>query len=276
LKTALHHNQQKKEIEMRTDRTRTKEIEMSADRTQKKEIEMRTYRGNAIAVGVLFILCSAAAILSIVPLGATVDAPVDFPKLAGSDNAVVTTALIELVWAATGMGIAIGLYPVLRKFNPALALGSVAGRVVENVFVLVGALSLLALLTVSQEAVAAGSAGQASAVTASNLLLAVREWVHGFVAMIPFGIGSLMYSYVLYRSRLIPRWLSGWGLVGAALSLVATVYAGFTQDFGFTTVTNVLSAPIGLQEMVLAIWLIAKGFSAPALASVAATEERAA
>ena len=71
---------------------------------------MKSYRGNAIAVGVLFILCSAAAILSIVPLGATVGAPVDFAKLAGSDNAVVTTALIEFVWAATGMGIAIGLY----------------------------------------------------------------------------------------------------------------------------------------------------------------------
>jgi NADPH:quinone reductase-like Zn-dependent oxidoreductase len=93
---------------------------------------------------------------SIVPLGAPVGAPVDFAGLAANDNRVVLTALIEFVWAATGMGIAIGLYPILRKFNPALALGSVAGRVVENVFVLVGALSLLVLLTVSKQA--AGSA----------------------------------------------------------------------------------------------------------------------
>jgi len=233
---------------------------------------MKSYRGNAIAVGVLFILCSAAAILSIVPLGATVGAPVDFAKLAGSDNAVVTTALIEFVWAATGMGIAIALYPVLRLFNPALALGSVVGRVVENVFVLVGALSLLALLTVSQEA--AGSAASSSFQVTGDALVAVRDWVHGFVAMIPFGIGSLMYSYVLYRSRLIPRWLSGWGLVGAALSLVATVYAGFTQDFGFTTVNNVLSAPIGLQEMILAVWLIAKGFNLSAVRSIAPSTVR--
>ncbi len=235
---------------------------------------MKSYRGNAIAVGVLFILCSAAAILSIVPLGATVGAPVDFAKLAGSDNAVVTTALIEFVWAATGMGIAIGLYPVLRLFNPALALGSVFGRVVENVFILVGTLSLLALLTVSQQA--AGSAAPPSFQATGDALVAVRDWAPGFVGPLAFGIGTLMYSYVLYRSRLIPRWLSGWGLVGAALSLVATVYAGFTQDFGFTTVNDVLSAPIGLQEMVLAIWLIAKGFSAPALASVGSTGEGAA
>jgi hypothetical protein len=245
---------------------------MSTDRTQKKEIKMRTYRGNAIAAGVLFILCSAAAILSIVPLGAAVGAPVDFARLAANDNRVLLTALVEFVWAATGMGIAIALYPVLRKSNPALALGSVAGRVVENVFVLVATLSLLVLLTVSQQAAAAPSAFQAI----GDALVAVRDWVHGFVAMIPFAIGTILYSYVLYRSRLVPRWLSGWGLVAGVLSLVATIYAGFTQDFGFTMVNNLLSAPIGLQEMALAIWLIVKGFNRSALASVASTGEGAA
>jgi len=259
---------------MRTDTTRTKEIEMSAHRTWTKEIEMRTYRGNAIAVGAMFIVCSAAAILSVVPLGALVGAPVDFAKLAANDDRVVLTALIEFVWAATGMGIAIGLYPVLRKFSPALALGSVVGRVVENVFILAGTLSLLALLTVSQQAV--GSAAPSAFQGTGDALVAVREWAPGFVAVIPFGIGSLMYNYVLYRSRLVPRWLSGWGLVAIVLSIVPAVYAGFTQDFGFTTMNNVLSAPIGLQEMVLAVWLIVKGFSAPALASVAATGEGAA
>lgn len=235
---------------------------------------MPSYRRNAIAVGVLFIVCSAASILSIVPLGAPVGTPVDFAKLAADDTRVVLTALIEFVWAATGMGIAIGLYPILRKFNPALALGSVAGRVVENVFILVGTLSLLALLTVSQQA--AGSVAPWSFQATGDALVAVRDWVGGFVAMIPFGIGALLYYYVLYRSRLVPRWLSGWGLVGAALMLVATVYSGFTQDFGFTTINTVLSIPIGLQEMVLAIWLIVKGFNTPALASVASTGEGAA
>jgi Ca2+/Na+ antiporter len=236
---------------------------------------MRTYRGNAIAVGVLFIACSAAAILSIVPLGGTVGAPVDFAKLAGSENAVVTTALIEFVWAATGMGIAIALYPVLRLFNPALALGSVAGRVVENVFILIGTLSLLALLTVSQQA--AGSTAPSSFQATGDALVAVREWTSAdFVAGLAFVVGTFMYNYVMYRSRLVPRWLSGWGLVGAVSILAAHLYVGFTQDFGATTVSNLLSAPIGLQEMVLAVWLIAKGFSAPALASVAATGEGAA
>ena len=235
---------------------------------------MKSYRGNAIAVGVLFIACSAASILSAVPLGSTLDGPDYLSKLAVSDNQVVMTALIEFVWAATGAGIAIGLYPILRKFNPALALGSVAGRVVENVFVLVGALSLLVLLTVSQQSLAAGSAAPSSFQATGDALLAVRDWVHGFVALLAFGIGVLMYYYVFYRSRLVPRWLSGWGLVGAALMLVATVYSGFTQDFGFTTVTTVLSIPIGLQEMVLAVWLIVKGFNPSAVRSIAPSAVR--
>lgn len=228
---------------------------------------MRTYRGTAIAVGVLFILCSATSILSIVPLGGPLIAPVDLTKFAANDSRVVLTALIEFVWALTGAGIAIGLYPVIKRFNPALALGSVAGRLVEGMFVVVGALELLALLTVSQEAVAAGSAALASAETVSNLVLAIREWTHGFVALIPFGVGAFMYYVVLYKSRLVPRWLSGWGLVAIALFMVSTVSAGFMQEFGFTTMNTVLNIPIGLQEMALAIWLIAKGFDQRALAA---------
>lgn len=228
---------------------------------------MPTYRVNSIAVGVLFIACSAASILSVVPLGGSVSAPVDFASLAANDNQVVVTALIEFVWAATAAGIAIGLYPVLRRHNPALALGAAASRVAEGVVILVGTLSLLVLLSLSQEAVAASPAGSTSLEASANLLVATREWVGGFVMSLAFALGALMYYHVLYRARLIPRWLSGWGLVAIGLSATATVYAGFTQDFGFTTVNAVLSIPIALQEMVLAGWLIVKGFNPSALRS---------
>jgi hypothetical protein len=228
------------------------------------------YRGNAIAAGVLFIACSAASILSIVPLGSLLDAPVDVVKLAASDDRVVLTALIEFVWAATAAGIAIALYPVLRKQNRALALGSVAARVAEGVLILVGTLRMLALLTLSQKFVAAGSADPSSFQTTGGALLAIRDWVQGFVMSLSFLLGAFMYYYLLYRSRLVPRWLSGWGLIAVALSLVATVYAGFTQEFGFSTVNNVLNIPIGVQEMVLAVWLIVRVFTPPSVVSPSA------
>lgn len=214
--------------------------------------ETTSYRGNAIAVGILFIVCSVASILSIAPLGSMLDGSDYLAQLAANSDRVVLTALFEFVWAATGVGIAIGLYPVLRKYNRSLALGSVVGRTVEGMFVLIGSLGLLALLTLGQESAAAGQGGS---------LLAVRDWALGFLALLPFGVGASMYYYLLFKSRLVPRWLSGWGLIGAALLLVSTVYAGFAQEFGFSTVNTVLNIPIGLQEMVLAVWLIAKGFN---------------
>ena len=134
-----------------------------------------------------------------------------------------------------------------------------AGRVTEGVFVLIGTLSLLMLLTVSQQSLAPGADAAAFRAT-GDALLAVRDWTRGFIGMLPFLTAALMYYYVLYRARLIPRWLSGWGLAGAALGLVATVYSGYTQDFGFSTLNTALNIPIGLQEMVLAVWLLAKGF----------------
>jgi Domain of unknown function (DUF4386) len=78
---------------------------------------MTSYRGNAIAVGILFIACSVASILSISPLGSMLDGPDYLAQLAGNGDRVVLAALIAFVWAATGAGIAIGLYPVLRKYN---------------------------------------------------------------------------------------------------------------------------------------------------------------
>lgn len=231
---------------------------------------MKTYRGNAITVGVLLILCTVSSILRAAPLGSTLDAPDYLDQLATSDSRAVLTALIEFVWAATAAGIAIALYPVIRKHNRALALGSVAGRLAEGIFVLIGSLSLLALLTVSQQSQVAGAASPTFR-AAGDTLLAVRAWTDGFVTLLAFSTGVLLDYYVLYSARLIPRWLSGWGLAGAALAVVTTVYSGFIQDFGFSTVNTVLYLPIGIQEMVLAVWLLVKGFN---LSSGDATDER--
>jgi len=232
---------------------------------------MTSYRGNAIAVGILLIACSAASILSVAPLGSMLDGPDYLAQLAANSDRVVLAALIEFVWAATGAGIAIVLYPVLTKYNRSLAVASVAGRTVEGMFVLIATTSLLVLLTVGQQSVAAGPAAASSSQAVGGALLAVRDWVVGFLALLPFTLGVSMYYYLLYRSRLVPRWLSGWGLIGAGLCLLSTVYAGFTQEFGFTSVNTVLNIPIGLQEMVLAVWLIAKGFNPQATASAPAS-----
>jgi hypothetical protein len=223
--------------------------------------QRQPYRRTAIVVGALLIVCTVASILSVAPLGSMLDSPVDLKRLAANDDRVVLAALIEFVAAATGAGIAIALYPVLRHYGRAVAFGAAAARIVAGVLVLVGTLSLLALLTLAQESVSSGSVDSAATDASVQVLLGVRDWVANFMISLPFLLGAGMYYYLMYRSTVVPRWLSIWGLLGIALSLVATLYSGFTQDFGFTTFSTALNAPIGLQEMVLAGWLIAKGFN---------------
>jgi hypothetical protein len=225
-----------------------------------------SYRKNAVVAGILFIICSAVSVLSIVPIDGLLSGPGWLTGLASHGGRVFGSALLDFVWAASSAGIAIALYPALRKHNRALALGAVAGRVLEGALVLVASLGLLALLNESKGAGAAGAAGAGSFDAAATSLLAVRDWSLSIVAVLCFLAGASMYYAVLYKARIVPRWLSGWGLVGVALSLGVTVYCGFIQDFGFSTLNVTLSIPIMVQEMVMAVWLIAKGFRPPAAA----------
>jgi hypothetical protein len=234
---------------------------------------MNTYRKPAIIVGILFIVCSAASLLSFPFTGPILESQDYLSKLFESENMVITGALIEFVWAVTCAAIAIGLYPLLKKYNLALALGSVGFRVVEGVSVLIGTLSLLSLLTLSQEFITAGAPGASSFQTSGTLLLALRDWSLNVIGPLSFGLGALTYYVILYKSKFIPRWLSGWGIFGVVLSLAATTLAAFTNDFGMDSVNTYLNIPIGVQEMVLAVWLIAKGFKLPAIASLSAKTE---
>ncbi len=152
------------------------------------------------------------------------------------------------------------LYPVLRGHGRGLAFGAAAARLAAGVLVLVGTLVLLTLLTLAQESVSAGATTSAADDASVQVLLAVRDWVTNLMISLPFLLGAGMYYWLMYRSDVVPRWLSGWGLLGVAVSLMATLYSGFTQDFGFSTVSTALNAPIALQEMVLAVWLIVRGF----------------
>lgn len=227
---------------------------------------MNTYRKTAITVGGLFIVCTVTAILG-PSLASSINTPDYLKQLAANPNQIIIAALLEFIWAATGAGIAIGLYPLLKKYNGALALGSVSFRVVEGVFVLIGTLGLLSLLTLSQEYIAAGAPVASSFQTSGTLLLALRDWQFHVISGLAFALGALMYYTILYQSKLIPRWLSGWGVLGAVLSLAATVLAAFARDFGMESVHTYLSIPIGVNELVLAVWLIVKGFNSPVVAT---------
>jgi|WetSurMetagenome_2_1015567.scaffolds.fasta_scaffold100125_2 hypothetical protein len=226
---------------------------------------MNTYRKNAIWVGILFILCSAASIIGMTMGNSLLNAPDYLTSLAANENKVIIAALFEVIWAASGVGIAIALYPAIRRFNRSLALGSVAFRVIEGVMAVIGTLAMLSLLTLSKEFFLSGSPAD---VSSGPLFIGMRDWAQSVLAIIFFLVGALMYYLVMYKSRLIPRWLSGWGIIGAVMGLAAVLVGAFNPSFLNGAGNTILNVPIGVQEMVLAVWLIAKGFNQKAIAAL--------
>ncbi|SER97151.1 protein of unknown function [Pedococcus cremeus] len=224
---------------------------------------MTSTRRTSVTTGVLLVVATFAAIAAATLLP-TLSGSDRLAEAAGHSGQVATAALLYLVAAGTSVGIAITLYPLLKEFDVALALGSVVFRTIEAVFYTVGVVSLLSLLTLGEQHATASSAGDASTQASADVLLSVRGH-SSLVAVFAFSVGALMYYVVFFRSRLVPRWLSVFGIVAVLLMLCGCLLALFSDSD--VTGYKPLVAPIFLQELVLAVWLLVKGFSRAPLPS---------
>ena len=227
-------------------------------------------RRSAVLTGTFFILGTVLWLLALgVVLAPLLGATDHLTAYGEGETRVLVASLLELLMGVTLIGMAVAVYPVLRKFSPAAAIAYFGARLLEGVIYIIGVLSMLMLVGLGKEYLAAGSPADSYFQVHGELLLALPEWAGHVildVAIVPLG-AVILYS-VFYRERLVPRWLSGWGLIGAVLYWVAGLLVMFDVITPLETPHIMLQAPLGLQEMVLAIWLIAKGFSADALASV--------
>jgi hypothetical protein len=227
---------------------------------------MDYFRKLAIIAGVLFIIYTSVDFLSFLFLGTTTATNY---LVSVSENAglVGTGALLLFIGGACASGIAISLYPVLKKFNAGLALGAVGFRISEGVLTFVSVCGLLLLITLSQQFVKAGAPDSSYFQTLGVLVYEGHRWVYNVGSLLAFSIGALLYYIIFYRTKLVPRWISVWGLVAAILGMVSCVLVlvGLIAPFGTEQV--VMNLPMFPQEMVLAAWLIAKGFNPAVIAS---------
>jgi hypothetical protein len=216
-------------------------------------------------MGVLYIIGTVAGILSVVFTGSILGGPDYLSSIAANENQVIVGALCALIMALALAMVPVMMYPISRKFSESLALGYVVFRgALETVTYILVVTSTL-LLVAASRAFLAGAAGGAPASGApGRALLEAGDWISSITTFV-FILGALMFYTVLYRARLVPRWISAWGLIATAPYLAA----GFLVLFGLTghmsTLDTVLRLPLGVQEMVLAVWLIVKGFSPSAI-----------
>jgi hypothetical protein len=217
-------------------------------------------RSAAVTAGVLFIVATATSVAGSSLYGPVLDRSHYLGRLSEDASRVNAGLLLQFIAAGASVGIAVAMYPVLRTWGRGLSLGSVVFRTMEALLYIVAIVSVLSLVSVAQRFSGADAAHRASSQAVGDSLLDVRDQAN-LAAVLAFSVGALMYYYLLYRSRLVPRWLAGWGIVALILTLVACLLALFGHHPVTTYVPLVL--PIAAQEIVLAVWLIAKGFRLP-------------
>jgi hypothetical protein len=234
---------------------------------------MNSINKTAGIVGVLYIIGTVAGILSVVLTGPFLEGPDYLTKISANQIQFIIGALCILVMGLALVMIPMLMYPILKKWNEPLALGYIVFRgALETGFYLAMTIALLILVPLSQAYGKAGAPDASSFQALGTLVLAGRDILDPLNAVI-FPLGALMFYYLLYQSNLIPRWISGWGLIGIVPFLAASLLVLFGYLDPMSLVRNLLYLPLALQEMVMAVWLIGKGFNPSALASGSATGE---
>jgi len=234
---------------------------------------MNTYRTNAIIVGVLFLI---ALILNLIASGISdpiLSAPDYLDKAYSNKTPIIIGCLLNFICAVAMIFIPIVLFPVAKKFSVNLALGYVVFRFLEGVFFIYLAIKTLTFVSLSKAYISAE--GQ-SAFYLQALGQSIQSEFHWamLVYITIFTLGALTFYSLLFKSKLVPRFLSIWGILAAGVMVVAVMMGMFSMgifnNMPLMQAMVYFAPPIALNELTLSIWLIAKGFNASAISVMAA------
>lgn len=214
-------------------------------------------RRTTIIVGALFLIALVAAILGGTLIDSILGASDYLVEVSANETTLIVGSLLELINGLAVVGIAVLLFPILKRQDEGLAMGYVAFRVIEAIIIIAAIIGPLTLIALSQENAAAGPAEASYLQAVGTSFLEVRERLVGQFTGIFFSIGAFLLYYLLYQSRLVPRFISVWGLVAVVLVLALNLLKLFDINI---SAGLILGLPIILNELFLAIWLIVKGF----------------
>lgn len=220
---------------------------------------MNTSKRTARLVGTLFLTAMAASLLGAGLVESSIAAPDFFAAVAANQTQLTVGLLLELVNALAVVAIGFLMLPVLRLHSENMAHGYLGFRTIEAVFCSAIVIGPLSLLVLSQSDLAAGALGAASVDAIGALAMAERASIASLLIPVFFGTGALLLYTAAYQARFLPRFISIWGLLATALVLTLNLTSLFINlDL---SVTMILALPMILNEIVMGIWLIVKGFS---------------
>jgi len=229
---------------------------------------MSPIRKTAIFIGVLFLLGYVGVFLGSAFYAPILDAPEFLAEVYPNQTQVITGMLIELINDVAVIGIAVMLFPIFKKHSETMALGLLGFRFMEAVLLIVSKVSVLSLIPLSQDYIAAGAPAASYYQALGASALAQRYWANQLHTVF-FILGALVFYLILYQSRFLPRFISIFGLIAVAALTAANLLGAPAPTEGFQPGT-ILYLLIFLSELLVAVWLIVKGFEPSALASESA------
>lgn len=218
-------------------------------------------------VGVLFFVAAISAVIGLFLYNPILNGS-DY-LLQGSEHAtqIALGALMELILVVSVIGTATTMFPILKKYNETIALWHISFRFLEGVIITIGIISVLSLLTLSQNFVAEGPVDSSSYQASGILLIAIHDWTFMLGPLFMLGINTIMYSYIFYKTKLVPRTLAILGMFGAMFVFINAllVLFGIVEQL---SAWGILALPVAAFEMILAGWLLVKGFDESVLSQL--------
>lgn len=222
---------------------------------------MNSNKKSARIVGVFFILAAVSAVVGLLLYDPILNNPDYLTTGADHSNQVLLGVVMELILVISAIGTAVTMFPYLKRYNETIALWHVSFRFFEAVIIAIGIISVLSLLTLSQEFIAAASPNSESYHASGTVLKAIHDWTFLLGPNFMLGINTVMYSYIFYKSKLVPRFIPIIGMTGAVLVFSCSILVMFDVIEQVSVWGGILALPVALNEMTLAVWLIIKGFN---------------
>jgi hypothetical protein len=219
---------------------------------------MTTERKNSMYAGILLLL-GFSGVGIVLALGNAFQGPGFVGNIHGNEARFVWAAVFQLFMAFACSGIVVFLYPSLKRVNEAWALWALVLRSFETVLFIAAALALLSFPALGRAFSGAGMAERPGLQALGTVMKDSYDWASAVLGILAWSLGALIYHVLLFKGRIVPRWLSVWGIIGAPFSVAACMLAIFGTIPIDSTANTLLTLPLGLQEIPLAIWLIVKG-----------------
>ncbi len=220
---------------------------------------MKSERLNTTLVGIALIMATVFGVMAAVvenPILSTTDYLI---KISTNPSAIIIGAFLTTLMAICCAGVGMALYPLMKKYSVFLAIAIVGFRLAEAVFQIIIGASQVSLIPLGQAVSSAEPLELAAIQTIASTIKVGSDWLNTGAMTFCWRIAALMYYSIFYQNKLVPRWLSAWGLIGIMLSLGFSVAVTLNLIPANSDREMLFSLPIFIQELVFASWLIIKG-----------------